>query len=214
MGRSAIVALAALAQLGCASVIASTPLPPGNYRLEVSGHGSRASAEIKCLRPEVVRQLTGGEIPGYAPKLPCYTVVILAGSSAAISRAVTAYANAERELFSKVEKQSPEATPTSAEDTEEEAAIRQKYFKNSTAVFQYYKDAADTFFLDAVVLDKAKVKGQATTFGIELSVDEAQGVSKLLAKKAQSLKKVGIDAAVVEKLNTASTALETAAATK
>src|SRR5882762_150748 len=91
----------ALSTTGCASVFADVPLSK-NFRLQGVGRGSKAAAEVKCLRPDAVKQLTGGEIPDDAPAQSCYTVVIISSDSSSIAKAITSYTNAERELYSKV----------------------------------------------------------------------------------------------------------------
>ncbi len=117
-----LLQLSALSMLvACSSTMGETSLSDGN-KLVVVGSGVKSEVSVKCLTAAQIMQLTGSGIDPAAKPASCYTVVFVSASSSSISKAITAYVNAESELSEKVTATVAAKTPPPANEATSEIA--------------------------------------------------------------------------------------------
>ncbi|MFA4829316.1 MAG: hypothetical protein WC855_11510 [Thermodesulfovibrionales bacterium] len=115
--------------------MAEITLSDGNT-LVISGYGTKSRVSQKCLRADVIQQLTNSNIPDDVKKQTCYWVLLASTDSSDISKAVTEFIRADDEFQKKIqalaapEKTEPLRGPASLQPTteptkpEKEIAVR------------------------------------------------------------------------------------------
>jgi len=93
--------LGLLLLLGCSSILAEVPLSDGNT-LVISGSGTKSNVAQKCLRADAIQKLTSSDIPDDVPKQTCYWVLLASTDSSDISKAITAFIQADDEFQRKI----------------------------------------------------------------------------------------------------------------